>query len=298
MDLNLLKSFVTVAEYGSFTQAAMQLKQPKSRVSRAVQRLETELGVHLLRRTTRQCQLTEAGQALFEQNQSLLLQIEQNLQAIAHSNCELTGSLKITAPEDFGQAVLSPLLPEFLQRYPEIRLELLLGNHYVDLIAQQIDLAFRIGELADASLIQRRLGQVSIILVATPAYLAAQGEPRSEAELSQHRLLRFVNDNPTARPVFASPFGPERAIQAAIESNHFSLLHQLALLHQGIATLPDFYARACLQAGSLQRVLPDWSGSPRNIQLLYAPTVQVPRRTRVFIDFIVAAMGSLLQPER
>lgn len=295
MDLNLLKSFLAVAEHGSFTQAARRLKQPKSRVSRAIQRLESELGLQLLQRTTRQTRLTEAGLNLFQQNQPLLRQLEQNLQHAAEAHCTLSGTLHLTAPEDFAQAVLRPLLEDFRTQYPEIRFALHLGNTYLDLIGQQLDLAFRIGQLEDTSLMQRVLGQVRLILVAAPVYLARAGQPDALADLKRFELLRFVNDNPYT----ASSILPEEILplsSSAFACNQFSLLYQLALNGQGIATLPDFYAREALASGQLVRVLPHWAGAPRNIHLLYPPTLSLPLRTRRLIDFVAEASPALLQP--
>jgi DNA-binding transcriptional LysR family regulator len=296
MDLNLLKSFLAVAEHGSFTQAARRLKQPKSRVSRAIQRLESELGLQLLQRTTRQTRLTEAGLNLFQQNQPLLRQLEHNLQQAAEAHCSLSGTLHLTAPEDFAQAVLLPLMQRFRAQYPEIRFALHLGNTYLDLIGQQLDLAFRIGQLEDTSLMQRVLGQVSLILVAAPAYLNQAGGPPSDlAALKNFALLRFVNDNPyTGSNVLPEDILPFHS--SAFACNQFSLLYQLALSGQGIATLPDFYAREALASGQLVRVLPQWTGAPRNIHLLYPPTLSLPLRTRRLIDFVVEASPALLQP--
>lgn len=293
IDLNLLATFCKVAELGSFTRAAQQLRQPKSRVSRAIGRLEAELNVQLIRRTTRQMALTEAGSRLFRQSFQLLAALQSEVEQISGTRSELAGLLRIAAPEDFGQGVLSRLLPRFAELYPEIRFELSLGNAYVDLLAGQTDIAFRMGALPESSLIGRRLGRVRVILLASPQYLETYGRPADGAELGRFRLLDFQLAGDHESELEAA--FPAAKLQPAIKSDHFSVLLQMALQHQGIAALPDFYARQDLRAGRLERVLPDWATEPIDLHLLYAPTRRLPLRTRVFIDFVAPEIKRWLE---
>ncbi len=285
IDLNLLRIFCKVAELGSFTKAAKQLNQPKSRISRAVTRLEEDLKVHLIRRTTRQMTLTDTGQALFKKSYYLLDSLQNELQEIAQDRTAISGLLRIAAPEDFGQGVLGHVIPRFLELYPDMQFELMFSNEYQDLVAQQIDVAFRIGALKDANLIKRKLGSTRVILVASPEYLTTYGRPLQIDELHKHKLLSFQLEN-DPECIFAEYF-PAQGFVPCIKSNHFSVLLQMALQHRGIASLPEFFVYQDLKAGNLERVLDSWSTETYPIHLLYPPTRQMPLKTRCFIDFIV-----------
>lgn len=287
-----LEAFLKVVEWGSFTQAAQHLKAPKSRVSRAVARLEDELGVQLLRRTTRQTRPTEAGLQLFQKTHTLLGQLQQELENVSTSACEVSGSLRIAAPEDFGEKVLGPLLPRFVAQYPEMCFELRFSNHYSHLIAEDIDVAFRIGTLEDSNLIQRRLSDVEVILVASPDYLQRHGRPTALNELGPaHKLLSFYSDNPQAPRHFAQLIPELQAMKVQFQVNHFGLLVQWALQGQGLATVPDFYVQQELKRGELVRILPDQSFMRRPLHLLYPPMPQMPLRIRRFIDFVVLSVS-------
>ena len=293
LDLNLLQTFCKVAELGSFTRAAADLKQPKSRVSRAIHRLETDLQIQLIQRTTRALHLTEAGSQLYNKSLPLLSRLKHEVHELSIARQAMRGTLRISAPEDFGLEVLSHVLPSFLEQHPELQFELIFSNTYVDLMAAKVDVAFRIGPLSEASLIQRKLGNIKIILVATPHCIALSGTPKSSQELQRFKLLDFQleNDNEGVFEEFFSPLN----LRPDFKSNHFSLLRKIVLQHQGIACLPDFFVAQDLKAGRLQRVLPQWESPPYELHLLYPPTPQMPQKTRAFIDFVVPAIKARVE---
>lgn len=292
IDLNLLRIFCKVAELGSFTKAARQLNQPKSRISRAVTRLEEELNVHLIRRTTRQMTLTDAGLSLFKKSYYLLDSLQQELRDISQDQTEMSGLLRVAAPEDFGQGVLGHVVPAFLELYPDMQFELVFSNEYQDLVAQQIDLCFRIGPLKEANLIKRKLGSTRVIMVASAEYLNTFGRPVQLDDLHKHKLLSFQLEN-DPECIFAEHF-PTQNFVPSVKSNHFSVLRQMALQHRGLATVSEFFVYQDLKSGQLERCLDRWASEAYDIHLLYPPTRQMPVKTRRFIDYMVQESKVLL----
>ncbi len=287
MDFPALKTFLTVAETGSFTRAAQELKQPRSRVSRAVKRLEEDLNTQLLQRTTRQTRLTESGRQLFDRIQPLVQQLEQEIQAIELSQQTVQGTIKVSAPEEFGREILLELLPPFQRMYPQVQFDVRFSNHYVDFFKADLDFALRIGRLQDSALMQRKLGNAVILLVATPEYIAQYGDPRTLEELRTHRLLYFQNENLESENVLDSLQGALPPEGICTISNRFDYLHALAMHHEGIATLPHFYARKGLETGKLVRVLPQWSNGKRPIQVVYPSLHPTGYKYKVFLDYLV-----------
>lgn len=289
-----LKIFLAVAETGSFTRAATRLNQPRYRVSRGVQQLEQVMGVQLLHRTTRKTRLTEAGLYLFKQGQPLFTQLQYTLQEVSALNQEIAGPLKISAPEEFAQQILTTVLPQFQQQYPQVHCEVCFSNNYVDFYKEDIDFGLRIGELSDSGLKQRQLGSVRVILVATATYLAERGTPKTGEDLRDHHLLCFQNDNPDSPgPLFQGEHQlPESAIY--MRSNRFTYLYRLVLQDLGIATLPDFYIQAAIASGEVQQVLPHWSSPRRPVQMVYPALNPGSLKHDVFQQFMVRACRPLL----
>lgn len=284
LDLNLLRTFCKVAELGSFTKAAKQLKQPKSRVSRAISRLENQMNIQLLRRTTRQITLTDTGRELFQNTHYLLESLQSEIVQVAINSDSISGPLKLSAPEDFGQCVLNQLIPKFLELYPDIQFDLIFTNSYLNLMAHEVDIAFRIGPLEESNMIKKKLGQIRVILLAAPSYIKTFGSPERYTDLHKFNLLSFHNEK-KALSIIERDF-PELELAADIKCNHFSTLYQMAIHGQGIATIPDFFARQALREGQLIHVLQEWSTPPHDIHLLYSPMKKMPLKIRKFIDFI------------
>ena len=289
-----LKIFLAVAETGSFTRAATRLNQPRYRVSRAVQQLEQVMGVQLLHRTTRKTRLTEAGRYLFKQGQPLFTQLQYTLQEVSALNQEIAGPLKISAPEEFAQQILTTVLPQFQQQYPQVHCEVCFSNNYVDFYKEDIDFGLRIGELSDSALKQRQLGNVRVILVATAAYLAERGTPQTIDDLRNHHLLCFQNDNPDSPDTLFQGENqlPESAVY--MRSNRFTYLYSLVQQDLGIATLPDFYIQSAIASGQVQQVLPDWCSPRRPVQMVYPALNPGSLKHDVFQQFMVRACRPLL----
>jgi len=296
IDLNLLRTFSKVAELGSFTKAALYLKQPKSRVSRAITRLELDLNTQLIHRTTRSTKLTEAGQELFIKTKSLLSQLSTEVDAISNEIHELSGSLKVSAPDDFAQLVLPAIISEFKELHPHINFEIVASNEKIDLTVHEIDIAFKIGKLADSTLINKKIGKVSTILAASPKYLSKFGVPKKLTDLKEHQLLSFKNrNNYDLLDLLYDKFSTKGRFKPFISCNSFPMIYNFACADKGVALLPDFFCKSALGEGKLIRVLSDWEGSTSDLQIVYLPNKNLPAKVRAFIDFAAEKTSYLKQ---
>lgn len=278
MDLNLVKTFVKLAETGSFTQAAKSLGQPKSRVSRAIGRLEEELSVQLVRRTTRQTSLTSEGEAFFHATGRIIHELEEEINSALDMGSDISGVIKITAPEDLAQAYLPSLISTYTKSYPKVQIKTIITSDYVDLIKNNVDLAFRIGKLKDSNLIQKKIGSVKMILAASPKYIKKWGTPKKIRDLEKHHFLPFHHWD-------KFPELYDLNISPNIVGDSFVLLVNLSLADAGITMLPDFYAKQYLDDHQLVQVLPSWEGPPNDLNLLY-PTRKTSARVRLMIDMV------------
>ncbi len=247
VELELMGLFATVVEQGSFTGAAELLSMPKSSVSQKISRLESQLGVRLLQRTTRRLSLTPQGEVYVEQCRALLALARSANLAMARLRAAPAGRVRITAPEATGTLLLGRILAEFRALYPEVVLELTLCDEQLDLVGEGYDLALRAAPLKDSSLICRRIGQVPRHLVAAPAYLAAHGTPQQLSELGRYACLVH-----TSLPVWPLQEGGWRP-QGACLSNSLLALRELAINEGGLPCCPITSARGILRRGACRR---------------------------------------------
>ena len=283
MNFNLLKTFIKVAEFESFTKAAHQLKQPKSRVSRSIMRLEEELKVELFKRTSRSTSLTKSGRALFQETKGLIYQLEKKVELFADESDEVAGVLSISAPIDFGGTILPNLISEFTELYPRVSFKFFLSDSFVDLAAHDIDIALRSGKLKDSTLKQKKIIDTQFILVAHKDYLKLNGVPKDWNDISEHNVLSYWNDNqqdPLEKMYQQYDFSP------FVRANSFPILKKLARESKGIALLPNTLCFNELKTGSLIRVLPNWGHEKKPLQILFSASKNMPKKTRAFIDFI------------
>ncbi|WP_162515677.1 LysR family transcriptional regulator [Aeromonas sobria] len=280
VDLELMGLFATVVEQGSFTRAAELLGMPKSSVSQKISRLEAQLGVRLLQRTTRKLSLTPQGELYVEHCQGLLVLARSANLAMARLRSAPAGRVRITAPEATGTLLLGKILAEFRALYPEVVLELTLSDEQEDLVGEGYDLALRAAPLKDSSLICRRIGQVARHLVAAPAYLAAHGMPQQLSELGRYACLVH-----SAMPVWPLQEGGWRP-QGACVSNSLLALREMALHDGGIALLPHHVCAGDLAAGRLQKVLPDQPIPANPFYLIYPSREHLAPALRTLMDFV------------
>ena len=285
MDLNELLVFARVVQSGSFTAAGAALRMPKSTVSRKVSELERRVGAQLLQRTTRKLRLTEVGRAYFERAARAVVEAEEAERVVTRMQSAPHGLLRVTAPLNFP--VLGPLCAEFLARYPEVRVELVCTDRPVDLVAEGFDVAVRAGQLADSTLIARRLGTIQRGVLASPGYLKAHGVPRKPAELAQHACLVFTGGRESGSWVLQSGTRSVTVpVPARISVNDFDLLHAAALAGAGLAMLSVHACVEDLAAGRLQRVLPAWNSPATPLQAVYPGSRHLAPKVSAFVDFL------------
>lgn len=255
LDVSALITFAAVIDAGSFSAAAQRLDQTPSGVSRAISRLESQLGMTLITRTTRRLDLTEEGQWLLARTRAILADLQDTEEQLAARLLQPSGWVRVNAATPVLDHLIAPLAADFMDAYPLVRLELASGETVIDLIEERADLAIRIGPLADSTLNARRLGNSRLRLLASPAYLARHGVPDSIKALAGHRLLGFTA--PASLNIWPLPQqgGDGLPVQAAIAASSGETLRHLALANAGIACLADFLTRDDLSAGRLVPVL-------------------------------------------
>jgi len=290
--LERMRVFCQIVESGSFSRAGQVLHMAPSSVARTVDNLEAQLGIVLFRRTTRQLILTEAGEALLPRAHKLLDDAEQLVQSLRPTQSSPAGTLRVSVFESFGAASLSPLLPKFLDHYPEIRLEVELENRVVDLDAENVDVAVRIGRPPDSSLNARRLLANRSILCASPGYLARAGLPTNPEAVAEHNCL--VRGAGRQRNYWYFSRGRQQS-KVAVRGNLASVggtpLLAAALGDGGLLLLSSWMVRPVMAEGRLQVVLPDWQVSPNEqrsdeIYAVYRGGRYLKPAVRAFIDFL------------
>ncbi|WDD92868.1 LysR family transcriptional regulator [Burkholderia sp. FERM BP-3421] len=282
-----LQMFVAIVDSGSITAAADQLGQTVSGVSRALHRLERKLGVTLLRRTTRSSQLSDEGELLLARARDILQSIEEAETAVALGRGKPAGRLRVDAATPFMLHAIVPHLPAFVARYPDIQLELSNNERFVDLIEQRIDIAIRIGELPDSSLHARALGASPRRLLASPAYLAGHGAPRTPADLKRHRLLGFTEPDTLNRWPIRQRGSDWLRIEPTLAASSGETLRHMALAGLGIACLADFMCAADVAAGRLVPLLPRAMSEHRQpVSAVYYRHAALTGRVQGFLDFL------------
>jgi LysR family transcriptional regulator, regulator for bpeEF and oprC len=279
MDYNLLKVFSKVSELGSFTQAAKVLNYPKSRVSRAIARLENELGVQLIRRTTRKTSLTSSGKMLFKKISPHLNGIDYELKNVSKVHNEMSGVIRLTASQDIGQTLVTQAITAFNLKHPNVTFETIITNDYLDLTKENIDIAFRAGKLNDSNLIQKKITIAKFIIVCTKKYIEIYGCPTSIKDLESHRFLSFKNKEQVL-------LNKDIKINPIITSDSFPLLLNLALNNYGITILPDLFCKEYLKSKKLEQLFPNWTSKTGDINILYPPSKNMPKKIEAFLETI------------
>jgi DNA-binding transcriptional LysR family regulator len=288
-----IEALVAVVEAGSFNAAGERLGVAKSMVSRRISQLENRLGSRLLHRTTRRLTLTEAGRNFYQRAVRILAELDEAEQSVAAENTALRGAIKLAAPLTFGLRHLAGAITDFLDTHPAIELNLDLNDRNINLIEEGFDLAVRIGELQDSTLVARRLGNSRAVTCASRAYLERYGEPAHPDELRRHVGLQYSNlgyrqhwqyETPQGETVFAQP-------QIRIRANNGEALACAAVAGLGITTGPTFILGSYLREGSLVSILRNYRRPAVGIYALYPPGRMLPRRIRAFSDFLAERFG-------
>jgi DNA-binding transcriptional LysR family regulator len=289
-NLGDLEIFARVVSAGSMSAAGRELGLSPAVVSKRLRRLEDRLGTRLLQRTTRQISLTEAGQGFYERVIAILAGIEEAEAFVSRRSALARGTLKVSASTSFGRMHIAPHINGFMQANPHLSINLMLTDEFVDIVGEGYDVAVRIGELSDSSLVARRLAPVRRILCAAPSYIAAHGTPRTLDDLSRHVCLPAHNGEPWKIE------GPEGALvyrpSGPLHTNSSEVIRECVIGGVGIALRSTWDIGHELAEGKLVQVLPDYEGS-RNVAIhaLYASRRFLPAKVRVFIDYLADLYG-------
>jgi len=282
-DLNPLQVFVAVARTRNYSAAAKELGVPKSTASRAIARLEADLGVQLLFRTTRQVAPSPAGLELYDRLSPLLESLEGALGDIPEREEQPSGTLRVTAPVDLGVVFLAEAVARYTLRYPNVNVELSLTGRVVDLVKEGFDVAVRVGmRLADSTLRVRKVGAVVRKLYASPVYLARNGTPRSEDDFPEHDWVVF-RPGPGRLQVKTSG----RELRGRITCDDLFFARSAALAGGGLAFLPDLVAEGDVAAGTLVRVMPKYERTAGYLHLVTPATKHVPRKVSAFQQLVL-----------
>jgi DNA-binding transcriptional LysR family regulator len=294
MDLDAVHAFVAVAETGGFAAAGRRLHVPRSTLSRQIQRLEEQLGVRLMDRTTRAIRLTEAGATYFKRCTHALKLIEAASEGAREAGAHPRGKLRVTAPIDVAREVVAGMLPAFRRRYPDIELSLEITQRQVDIVAEGFDLALRGGDrLQDSALLAKKLASPTFGLFASPAYLTERGTPESPAQLRQHDLVTFVT---FAGPLSWRLVGPEGPVdvlpRAWLCANEFGFLRSAIADGLGIGLVELKSAEPDLHAGRLVRVLSEYVMHGGVLYAVYPSARRIPPKVRVFVDGLIEHLAA------
>jgi DNA-binding transcriptional LysR family regulator len=295
-DLNALAVFAKVVEAGSFSEAARRLKMPISTVSRRVAELEDQLGVRLIERSTRNLRLTELGVEVLE-HAIRSAELSEAVECIVSNRlADVSGTLRLSAMPSVSDTLLTPLVTAFQASYPEVRVQILVTERMVDLIAEGIDLAFRLGPLKDSRLVARRILTYRHRLVASPSYLKGRDPPRKPDDLLGHRLLTFSYWKPENSWTFLHKNGRDQetlTFEPHLSMNDFSGLAPALVAGAGIGELPPVVQPTLVEDGRLVEVMPDWRFRTREIFLVHVANRHLSKPYRLFKEFAVQMSPTL-----
>ncbi len=286
--------FARVAELSSFTAAAQELDVSRSLVSKRIRALEERLGVRLLNRSTRSLSLTEPGQLFYDCAVRVRETLADTTRRLGELGERPRGRLRINVPVTFGQMYVAPLMGAFLERYPDIEVDMHMDDHFVDLVQEGYDAALRIGILEDSSLVARRVGSTRRVVCASPTYLRAHGTPRSPADLRHHNCLTYHHERGRsgAWQFLGGPARETVPVSGNLRCSNGVALLEAARSGLGLAYLPRFMLAGDLAQGRLQEVLHEHCREELGIYALYPSHAHPPAKVRAFVDFLVQRLGA------
>ncbi len=289
-ELRGLVVFAELSESMSFTRAAERLGMTRSAVSKHIARLEQQLGAQLLTRTTRKLALTEAGERVRPLAAQMARSVELSREAAQCHVGGMVGHLRIAAPSELGRSYLTEFLTDFLAQHAQLSAELVLGDAYVDLVAERVDVALRAGPFNDSTLLSRRITNVQMVLCAAPSYLARQGAPRAPGELREHDWIMHVPSSRRHRVTFEK--GARTLVvqmHGRFHCNDGGAAVEACVRGFGVLVVPSFEVAQHVRAGRLVQLLPGWSVGQFTLHAVYPATRYVPLKLRSFLDAVALA---------
>jgi DNA-binding transcriptional LysR family regulator len=291
--IQAVKLFIRVVDLGSFSKAAADLGMGQPSATKQVAQLEAQLGSRLLHRSTHGVTPTEIGLLYYEKCKLIAHHVDEAESVAALLQSQVQGGLRISTSVGFGRRVLVPLVMRFMKLNPKLQIELSFEDRYVDLVAQGVDIAIRMGRLADSTLGARYLGINPWVVVASPAYLAQRGVPKTLVDLAAHDALVYSTAQSDARWLFTGADGRlhPTAVRGPLRSNNLSALLAAARGDMGLAALPWYVAHESVKAGAVQPVLTDWTLPSQEIHAVYPSPRQVPAKVSGFIEWLQNQIG-------
>lgn len=287
--LHAMEIYVRVAELESFSRASERLNMAPASVSTAVRNLETHLGVRLMTRTTRKVSLTDDGRAYLERCRRLLAEIDETEAALKQTQSRPQGRLRIELPTGLGHIYVTPALPAFSLRYPDVKVVMSLGDRFVDLTEEDVDVIMRVGKLDDSPMVAKRVYDARFVTCAAPDYLARHGKPKTPAELSKHNCLGYFSASLGRSARWNYRKGTREAVHTpagTLHTNNPEALTDLAIAGAGIVCMLETGVQRAIRDGRLVSLLEDWESPVAPISVLYWPSRHLSAKVRVFVDFI------------
>ncbi|HEB86698.1 MAG TPA: LysR family transcriptional regulator [Gammaproteobacteria bacterium] len=291
--LNCMRAFIAVVEAGGFSRAAGKTRLSKSLLSKYVAQLECDLNARLLNRSTRKVSTTPTGQAYYERSVPILAELDELESSVQANQRMPRGELRISAPVSFAEQYLISLISAFSKSWPDLKIELIFSDRMVDLAEEGVDVALRIADLPDSSLVARRLCPVRTIVCASPAYLRQAGRPKHPLELTQHQAI-FDSNIPGKQQWLFREQGKKQVItmQGSITVNSVRAVRQLLLADLGVAMCPDFVVADDIQAGRLDELLTDYAFHDMALYAVYLHRRHLSVKVRLLIDALVEKFSS------
>jgi DNA-binding transcriptional LysR family regulator len=295
--LSAIQTFIRVAEAGSFSSVAKELGTTQSSVSKSVAALEKDLGTQLLSRTTRSISLTEEGERYFEQVRRLVAEIQDAELALKKGEHQISGILRVAASVGYGRKVLMPLIDQFLQNHPEVKIDLNLNDGFIDIVEQGIDVAIRIGDLPDSSLLARRIGTTHRALMASKEYLRKTKklltEPKTPADLEQHNCVIYTGLQSKNVWKFSSQDGSSLKVRVSgsFQSNSSEAIRAAGISGMGLCYSPTWLFDEELQSGVMKVLLVNWPMRPLPIHAVYPPQRKNSAKVKAFVEHLSRHIG-------
>lgn len=290
-----MQAFARVVESGSFVAAAERLGTSTSSLSRQISELEQHLGARLLNRTTRRLSLTESGQSFYERTVALLGDLAEAEALVGQAAVAPRGTLRLTCSHNMAQKRVAPAIAAFVERYPDVKFEMVVSDRLIDLVDEGFDLAIRVGQVGSDRLVARRLGSMTLIACAAPQYLQRRPAPMSPMDLTTHNLLTYAYASTPRSWRFTDSSGQAQEVRVttgSLHANSGDALVAAAVAGLGIICEPDFLVADPIADGRLTRVLPDFDAVSGDIWAVYPSRRHLSLKVRLFVDFIADSFGS------